>query len=86
MADGGWRGVQRALLFFAQAASGNKSSEWGEEGLHREVGVTRQKVRKGEALRGGGAHSSEFYTCRGHVSNTPKEAAQIGPMENMSHL
>ena len=40
MADGGWRGVQRAVLFFAQAASGNKSSEWGEEGLHREVGVT----------------------------------------------
>ena len=22
----------------------------------------------------------------GQVSNTPKEAAQIGPMENMSHL
>ena len=40
VADGGWRGVQRAILFFAQAASGNKSSEWGEEGLHREVGVT----------------------------------------------
>ena len=83
---GGGRGATCALLFFAQAAGGNKSLEWGEEGLHREVGVTGWKVRKGEALRGGGAHSSEFYTCRGQVSNTPKETAQIGPMENTSHL
>uniref|UniRef100_A0A4W2H2X5 Uncharacterized LOC113902783 n=1 Tax=Bos indicus x Bos taurus TaxID=30522 RepID=A0A4W2H2X5_BOBOX len=36
----GGRGATCALLFFAQAAGGNKSLEWGEEGLHTEVGVT----------------------------------------------
>ena len=54
-----------ALLVFAQATGGDELRSGGTKGFSGEVGEALRKVRKGRALRGGGAPSSQFQRLQG---------------------